>query len=50
MSIFKLRVSVKAPMKAYTFDLKGTEIKCEGSVILLGISIDHMHKMNKNVS
>ena len=33
-----------------SFDLEGTQIKCEENVTLLGINIDHMLKMDKHVS
>ena len=33
-----------------SFDLGGTQIKCEDNVTLLGINIDHMLKMDKHIS
>ena len=33
-----------------SFDLEGTQIKCEENVTMLGINIDHMLKMDKHVS
>ena len=33
-----------------SFDLEGSQIKCEENVTLLGINIDHMLKMDKHVS
>ena len=33
-----------------SFYLEGTQIKCEESVTLHGINIDHMLKMDKHVS